>query len=273
MGFSIDNLTGLTLGQQGEHLVKTIRIDMSTWLDANADLQVYAVALRHGETTPYLAATTMDEQELVWPVSSIDTGIQGVGLVQIIGSNGTSIAKSKMIRTTVGTILPGSDEAEAPTLYQDTIDQLLADMTLIQNAAEDARDDAQAAKASMDALVGEKESIPLLLTAGQEAGVLNMDRRSQDFHPTLAVIGERLTRVEFYYNHNGKVFTFDEPGVSACVYDGFSGVTNEIDVMVTASKDQTATVFIATGMKADVVAAQAYSLICKDYADRLTEDS
>lgn len=146
VGFSIDNLTGLTLGQQGEHLVKTIRIDMSTWLEANADLQVYAVALRHGETTPYLAATTMDEQELVWPVSSIDTGIQGVGLVQIIGSNGTSIAKSKMIRTTVGTILPGSDEADAPTLYQDTIDQLLADMGAIQSATESARDDAQIAQ-------------------------------------------------------------------------------------------------------------------------------
>ena len=218
--------------------------------------------------------------------SSTDTEIEGTGMVQIIGSNGTTIAKSKTIKTTVGTIVPGSEEAEAPKLYQNTIDELLAAMAVIQNATEDARDDAldaqtdaeyaaslaNAAKLSTNALIGIKETVPLEIPIEGEAIAVNMDSRPADFAPTLAVIGENLTRVAFYYNGTGKIFTFDAPGVSACLYDGFSGATSEISVEVAASTAQTATFVIATGMKADVVAAQAYSLLCKDYAS-LTDDS
>lgn len=151
--FNVDNLTSLFLGQQGENLATEIRIDMSTWLEDNADLTIYMVAIRHGEAAAYVPATTMDEMVLVWPITSYDTAIVGTGLCQIVASDGTRIVKAKRIRTAVGTVIPGTDEDTAPEPIDGWIDALLAQMAVIrtdvlqaQDAAEDAAETATTAR-------------------------------------------------------------------------------------------------------------------------------
>lgn len=149
--YSINSLTSLFLGQRGENLPQEIRVDMSEWLTDNADLKCYIVCLRHGEEVPYVAATTMEESVLVWPVSSADVSVTGTGLAQFIASDGTVIVKSKRIRTAVGTIVPGSDDDEAPEPIQGWIDSMLAQVSADRVAAETARTEAVAAQAAAEA--------------------------------------------------------------------------------------------------------------------------
>ena len=143
--YRIGELTSLYLGEQGEHLATEIRVDMAEWLiqDADYDLRCYVVVLRHGETDPYIAATTMDTEDdmiLVWPVTSSDTAIQGAGYAAFCCTDGTRIIKSKAIRTEVGEIVPGSDEDEAPDPIQGWLDQIVAEVTAVIAQAEAATD-------------------------------------------------------------------------------------------------------------------------------------
>lgn len=149
--YNINTMTSLYLGEVGENLHQEIRVDMSEWISDNADLKCYIACIRHGETVPYIAGTTMDENVLVWPVSSADVEIAGTGLAQFIATDGTVIVKAKRIRTAVGTIIPGSEEEEAPEPIQGWIDQTLARAAEIQLASETAQAGAEAAQAAAEA--------------------------------------------------------------------------------------------------------------------------
>lgn len=149
--YSIDTMTSLNLGEQGEHLANEIRVDMSPWVDEDNTLRFYIVALRHAETNPYIPATTMEDNILVWPVTSADTAITGAGLTQFVATDGTRIVKSKRIRTSVGTVIPGSEEDEAPEPIQGWIDSMLAQVSADRVAAETARTEAVAAQAAAEA--------------------------------------------------------------------------------------------------------------------------
>lgn len=173
MGFSIENLTGLTLGQQGENLVNTIRIDMTKWMDDVEDLQVYVLAIRNGELLPYMAATAMEENELVWPVTSVDTDVQGIGLAQIIGTNGTTIRKSKTVRTIVGDAIPGSSEENAPVIYQNTADEFLASLAAIRDATIAAKTAAEAAQTGAES--AQSAAVSAKNAAQGIANALNVD--------------------------------------------------------------------------------------------------
>lgn len=173
MGFSIENLTGLTLGQQGENLVNTIRIDMTKWMDDVEDLQVYVLAIRNGELLPYMAATAMEENELVWPVTSADTNVQGIGLAQIIGTNGTTIRKSKTVRTIVGDAIPGSSEENAPVIYQNTADEFLTSLAAIRDATIAAKTAAEAAQTGAES--AQSAAVSAKNAAQGIANALNVD--------------------------------------------------------------------------------------------------
>lgn len=173
MSFSIENLTGLTLGQQGENLVNTIRIDMTKWMDDVEDLQVYVLAIRNGELLPYMAATAMEENELVWPVTSVDTDVQGIGLAQIIGTNGTTIRKSKTVRTIVGDAIPGSSEENAPVIYQNTADEFLTSLAAIRDATIAAKTAAETAQTGAES--AQSAAVSAKNAAQGIANALNVD--------------------------------------------------------------------------------------------------
>ena len=149
--YSIDTMTSLNLGEQGEHLANELRIDMSPWLEGTEGLKCYIYVLRHAETSAYIAATTMeDDNVLLWPVSSWDTQITGAGLAQFVATDGTRIIRSKRIRTEVGTIIPGTEEDEIPEPMEAWRDELIAQITVIRNAAEAAQAGAEAAQSNAE---------------------------------------------------------------------------------------------------------------------------
>ena len=168
--FNVDNLTSLFLGQQGENLATEIRIDMSAWLEDNADLTIYMVAIRHGEAAAYVPATTMDEKVLVWPVTSYDTAIVGTGLCQIVASDGTRIVKAKRIRTAVGTVIPGTDEDTAPDPIGGWIDNMIAQVVTLANAVLETKDAAEtAAESAVTARTGAVDANTSALAAADAA--------------------------------------------------------------------------------------------------------
>lgn len=208
VGFSIDNLTGLTLGQQGENLVNTIRIDMTPWMEAYENLSVYALHIRHGELIPYMAPTAMEENELVWPVTSVDTGIQGIGMVQIIGTNGTTICKSKTIRTLVGSAVPGSDEEGAPTIYSNTSDEFLAELTQIRDAALVAQTAAEAARTGAETAKTAAQTERTRAEAAKNSAQIIVNALSVD---ALSLQPE-TTRTAQYAHSAGALFLLKEDG-------------------------------------------------------------
>lgn len=149
--YSIDTMTSLNLGEQGEHLANELRIDMSPWLEGTEGLKCYIYVLRHAETSAYIAATTMeDDNVLLWPVSSWDTAITGAGLASFVATDGTRIIRSKRIRTEVGTIIPGTEEDEIPEPMEAWRDELIAQITVIRNAAEAAQAGAETAQSNAE---------------------------------------------------------------------------------------------------------------------------
>ena len=168
--FNVNDLTSLFLGQQGENLATEIRIDMSPWLEDNADLTIYMVAIRHSDATAYVPATTMDEKVLVWPITSYDTAIVGTGLCQIVASDGTRIVKAKRIRTAVGTVIPGTDEDTAPEPIGGWIDNMIAQVVTLANAVLETKDAAEtAAESAITARTGAVDANTSALAAADAA--------------------------------------------------------------------------------------------------------
>ena len=150
--YSIDTMTSLNLGEQGEHLANEIRVDMSPWVDEDNTLRFYIVALRHGETNPYIPATTMEDNILVWPVTSADTAITGAGLAQFVATDGTRIVKSKRIKTAVGDVIPGTDSDTPPDPASGWVERVI-------NTVQSLTEDAQAAKADAESAAEHAESV------------------------------------------------------------------------------------------------------------------
>lgn len=150
--YSIDTMTSLNLGEQGEHLANEIRVDMSSWVDEDNTLRFYIVALRHAETNPYIAATTMEDNILVWPVTSADTGITGAGLATFVATDGTRIKKSKRIKTIVGEVIPGTDSDTPPDPASGWVERVI-------NTVQSLTEDAQAAKADAESAAEHAESV------------------------------------------------------------------------------------------------------------------
>ena len=143
--YSIDTMTSLNLGEQGEHLANEIRVDMSPWVDEDNTLRFYIVALRHAETNPYIPATTMEDNILVWPVTSADTGIAGAGLAQFVATDGTRIVKSKRIKTAVGDVIPGTDSDTPPDPASGWVERVINTVQTLTEAAQSAKADAESA--------------------------------------------------------------------------------------------------------------------------------
>lgn len=150
--YSIDTMTSLNLGEQGEHLANEIRVDMSPWVDEDNTLRFYIVALRHAETNPYIPATTMEDNILVWPVTSADTAITGAGLATFVATDGTRIKKSKRIKTTVGEVIPGTDSDTPPDPASGWVERVI-------NTVQSLTEDAQAAKADAESAAEHAESV------------------------------------------------------------------------------------------------------------------
>jgi len=124
MRYSVDNLTTIDLGRQGENLARTVEIDVSSMLEQWPEAEIVVLVRRRYDTAPYIATTEVRESVLYWPVTAADTAHAGIGKVEIRAMCGEVLAKSMMGSVSVAASLTG-DEREPPDAAQGWVAEVL----------------------------------------------------------------------------------------------------------------------------------------------------
>lgn len=141
MVYTLENLLRVNLGRQGENLARAVAFDISTWQASWPDAVFSLIAIRPGETLPYVAVTHVDGHTLVWPLTSADTAIAGRGQLELRAMCGERLLKSATASTVIAESLTG-ESSDPPEPSVDWVNTVL-------QAATDAKDSADKAAATL----------------------------------------------------------------------------------------------------------------------------
>ena len=137
--YSINSLIRVEAGRQGETGLRKVVIDCSAWTQSYPDLSIALVAIRPGETEPYVpTGVTLSDGILTWIPDAVDTAIAGTGLLGIQGTDASehvikSAKTTYVVESAVDTpqgYVPAEPEeswlAHAEAVLQDMLDRLAA---------------------------------------------------------------------------------------------------------------------------------------------------
>lgn len=137
--YSINSLIRVEAGRQGETGLRKVVIDCSAWTQSYPDLSIALVAIRPGETEPYVpTGATLSDGILTWIPDAVDTAIAGTGLLGIQGTDASehvikSAKTTYVVESAVDTpqgYVPSEPEeswlAHAEAVLQDMLDRLAA---------------------------------------------------------------------------------------------------------------------------------------------------
>lgn len=110
MVYSAENMAQVELGRQGEHLARTVQIDVSCLQRAFPEAAFALVYRRPHETALYIAETELIGPLLTWAVPSQATQKAGTGRLEVRAMVGETVAKSVTARTRVEESLTGAGE-------------------------------------------------------------------------------------------------------------------------------------------------------------------
>lgn len=159
MGFTIGNLTRLTLGWQGESKSRLIDIDMSEWLRDWPEAAVDMLVQRPGEEKFYPVYTTVRGGHLLWTPTRADVMIAGNGKAQIILTDKNDVElRSRVVQTIIGESLIGT-EGEAPDPVEGWVHEVLQAANDIKQTIieEDVPDPSKAHMQLVSNAIGEAE--------------------------------------------------------------------------------------------------------------------
>lgn len=137
--YTINSLTRVHAGRQGETGLRRVAIDCTAWTEAYPGLTIALVAIRPGETEPYVpTGVTLADGILTWIPDAVDTAIAGTGLLGIQGTDASehvikSAKTTYVVESAVDTpqgYVPAEPEeswlAHAEAVLQDMLDRLAA---------------------------------------------------------------------------------------------------------------------------------------------------
>ena len=145
MVFTISDLPkSLNLSIEGENKIIQYSFDFSEWFNMYGEGTFFIKAQRPTEDTPYFVADIVIENHIAtWTVTYTDTGINGIGAIELnyVGEN--FHRKSPIIKTVITNAL--NQEGEVPDAYEDWMAHLaeLAETTT-ENASSAAQSATQA---------------------------------------------------------------------------------------------------------------------------------
>ena len=107
---SINDVTRLYLGIQGENEAKTITIDVAPWLVAHPGGSVTIWHKRNGDDVPSATGAVFDDEAgtISWTPTSTDTYVSGEGEAEIRLTEGNIIKKSRTVKTGVSPAVTGA---------------------------------------------------------------------------------------------------------------------------------------------------------------------
>lgn len=122
--FEISKLPSLDLGYQGENKVRTIDIDITTWLEEYPGAKVVLMVKRPDEDV-YYPAGKQEGNVLLWVIDRADRLYAGRGEAQVIlkGEDDVEL-RTRVVRTKISPSLSGT-EVEAPPPYATWVGDVL----------------------------------------------------------------------------------------------------------------------------------------------------
>lgn len=123
----------INLGREGTKGVRRVIFDFTRWAREYGEGSVQLVVMRHGDTSPYPVALTVDGEEAVWEVGAADTAIPGEGECEWQYFVGDALEKSEVYKTFVENAM-GEAANEAPEAAQGWVEQVLEAAAKVETA-------------------------------------------------------------------------------------------------------------------------------------------
>ena len=120
--------TPVFIGYQGENEVTRVIVDYSAWVEEFGPGALSLEVMRAGDTAPYLAPLTVEDEQTVWTVTNVDTGARGEGAAGFVYTVDEQVKKSAVFRFFVARDVGGTP-GDRPDPYESLItymEQLVA---------------------------------------------------------------------------------------------------------------------------------------------------
>lgn len=124
------------LGKQGENGVTQIKWEgyAADWREKYGDGSFQLAYQRKGDEAPSPVVIDVEEDDILWTITSSDTFYEGDGHCELSYYVGEAVAKSQTWTTCVCPSLTGDDGTEPPASYQSWVDEVLSAATKILSA-------------------------------------------------------------------------------------------------------------------------------------------
>ena len=143
--YRVSSLEYVYLGRSGENLARTVRIDVSEWLDRWPGASIHILHRPKGSEGYYIADTTLEGGMLTWVITAADVAAPGRGRLEIRATEGETIKKSMIGVSIVDASLTGN-ETEPPDPQSPWVDSVLAAAATVETSAERAEQAADRAE-------------------------------------------------------------------------------------------------------------------------------
>ena len=143
--YRVTSLEYVYLGRSGENLARTVKIDVSEWLDRWPGASIHILHRPKGSEDYYIADTTLEGGMLTWVITAADVAAPGRGRLEIRATEGETIKKSMIGVSIVDASLTGN-ETEPPDPQKPWVDSVLAAAATVETSADRAEQAAEKAE-------------------------------------------------------------------------------------------------------------------------------
>ena len=189
--YRVSSLEYVYLGRSGENLARTVKIDVSEWLDRWPGASIHILHRPRGSEGYYIADTTLEGGMLTWVITAADVAAPGRGRLEIRATEGETIKKSMIGVSIVDASLTGN-ETEPPDPQKPWVDSVLAAAATVETSAdraEQAADRAEQASANAERATAKAEQAAAKAEQAAAKGVLTVNGVGPDENGNVRVSG------------------------------------------------------------------------------------
>ena len=189
--YRVTSLEYVYLGRSGENLARTVKIDVSEWLNRWPGASINILHRPKGSENYYIADTALEGGMLTWVITAADVAAPGRGRLEIRATEGETIKKSMIGVSIVDASLTGN-ETEPPDPQKPWVDSVLAAAATVETSAgraEQAADRAEQASANAERATAKAEQAAAKAEQAAAKGVLTVNGIGPDENGNVQVSG------------------------------------------------------------------------------------
>ena len=160
--------TPMFIGYQGENAVTRVIVNYSAWVEEFGTGTLSLEVMRAGDTAPYLAPLTVEDDQTVWTVSDVDTGARGEGAAGFVYTVDEQVKKSAVFRFFVARDVGGTP-GDRPNPYEGLITYMERLTAQTEENASAAAESASAAAGSATTATQQAQAAATARTAAETA--------------------------------------------------------------------------------------------------------